>query len=282
VLVVEGTLRAGEAAQRIILHRGLVDGRSGGAPDARVMVRTPDGEEKVFVLADLEACVDPPVTGQGIDHLVAGSSCFVWAGDGEVRPYSWVLPGGTYELHVETPRGERLRGRTTVPGDFQLWLPDTCTLPPGTQLPLSWSVSSAAWVYLVSMEVRGLRAALEGSGIEDVPDPLELLGLSISERDTTMLVPANVGLFERVRYDAELMRLLQWGFPPGVVVQLTVLSADRNFVNGVRGGAFNPSGSVRVSSVVGDGVGVFGSVVARHMLVFVDQGRQGSATCPIP
>jgi hypothetical protein len=137
-------------------------------------------------------------------------------------------------------------------------------------------------VYLVSMEVRGLRAALEGSGIEDVPDPLELLGISISERDTTMLVPANVGLFERVRYDAELMRLLQLGFPPGVVVQLTVLSADRNFVNGVRGGAFNPSGSVRVSSVVGDGAGVFGSVVAHHMLVFVEQDSQGSSTCPTP
>jgi hypothetical protein len=279
VLVVESTLRSGDAVQRVLLHRALVDGSAGGAPDATVFVRTPGGEEKRFERGDLEECVEVPTTGSGIDYLVRNATCFVSRTEGE----PWVRPGSTYELHVETPRGERIRGRTTVPGDFHLrmaaqgdeYRSASCMLAPDTQLPLTWSVSEGAWVYLVVMEVRGLRTALEGSGIEDVPEPLELTGLAISARDTTMQVPSNVGIFERARYDAELMRRLQRGFPAGVIVQITTLAADRNFVNGVRGGAFNPSGSVRVSSVVGDGVGVFGSVVPRHLLVFVGDPEPG-------
>jgi hypothetical protein len=40
-------------------------------------------------------------------------------------------------------------------------------------------------------------------------------------------------------------------------------------VNAVRGGGFNPSGNVRISSVVGDGVGVFGSIFPRDLQIQV-------------
>ena len=46
-----------------------------------------------------------------------------------------------------------------------------------------------------------------------------------------------------------------------------IAAADRNYVNWVRRGAFNPSGIVRVPSLHGDGTGVFGSVVRKRFTV---------------
>jgi hypothetical protein len=48
---------------------------------------------------------------------------------------------------------------------------------------------------------------------------------------------------------------------------VVVAAADRNYVNWVRGGNFNPSGLVRVPSVRGDGTGVFGSIVAKTVVL---------------
>ncbi|HLM67787.1 MAG TPA: hypothetical protein VK358_09680, partial [Longimicrobium sp.] len=61
-------------------------------------------------------------------------------------------------------------------------------------------------------------------------------------------------------FNQDLLRALQGGLPDKTAATVVVAAADRNFVNGVRGGNFNPSGQVRISSIVGDGVGVFGSL----------------------
>lgn len=46
-----------------------------------------------------------------------------------------------------------------------------------------------------------------------------------------------------------------------------IAAGDRNYVNWLRGGRFNPSGMIRVPSVHGDGTGVFGSVASTRRLL---------------
>ncbi|HEX2094936.1 MAG TPA: hypothetical protein VHG28_21225 [Longimicrobiaceae bacterium] len=277
VLVAEAVLRADRFEQRILLHRTLRGRTVAGEPGARVVVRSESGREVVFREASQSLCVEPS-SGvlRGEDSLRVEATCYRSA----PQEGRWVVPGRSYTLEIESQRGERLRGTTRVPGDFDLLGlsrafrdPATgdrrCTLPPDTPLELTWSTSRGTWAYLTEMEIRGLPGALAGRGIRDIPDPLQLTGVSVSETDTTVLVPTEVGVFERFSYDQELLRAIQNGFPAGVQVRLVVAATDRNFVNSVRGGAFNPSGTVRISSVVGDGVGVFGSVYARTLLVDV-------------
>ena len=281
VLVVEAVLRPDRQVQEVLLHRTLRGLLVPGDPDARVRMRAPDGREIEFQPTPTEDCISGDARLlRGSDTLVVEAACY----RSPLEEERWVVPGGSYELLVETPRGERVRGTTRIPGDFDLRglrraLRDAasgerrCFLPPRTELDLAWSVSSGAWAYLTEMEVYGLRRVLGGSGIGSIPDPLRLIGVSVSEADTTVLVPTEVGAFDRFSYDQELLRAIQGGFPEDVQVHVVVAAADRNFVNGVRGGQFNPSGSVRISSVVGDGVGVFGSIVTRRLVMDVRSGR---------
>jgi hypothetical protein len=60
-----------------------------------------------------------------------------------------------------------------------------------------------------------------------------------------------------------------------------VAAADRNYINGVRGGSFNPSGPVRISSVVGDAVGVFGSLVPLHASIIIGSPVEGRPSCGV-
>ena len=178
----------------------------------------------------------------------------------------------------ELPDGGVIRGVTTVPGDFRLTtLPFTsfestdaeCWLPPATTYEVRWTRAAGAWAYVAPMRVLGLRPILAERGIIDAPDPLDLQGLAVSAEDTTLVLPDEFGVFERFQYDQDVLRALQGGFPGGVTVVLMVAAADRNYVNGIRGGRFNPSGPVRISSVVGDGVGVFGSLVPLYVRIAV-------------
>jgi hypothetical protein len=63
-----------------------------------------------------------------------------------------------------------------------------------------------------------------------------------------------------------------------------ISATDRNYVNWVRGGNFNPSGVVRVPSVGGDGIGVFASTVTRTFEVVVNPDPAGglftAPACP--
>lgn len=282
VLVVEAVLRPDRQVQEVLLHRTLQGVLVPGEADARVRVRTEDGREIEFAPAGAENCLsgDSRLLRDD-DTLRVQASCYR-SPPGEAG--SWVVPGRSYDLLVETARGERVRGTTRVPGSFDLRGlrralrdPDTgerrCFLPPRTEIGLAWSASAGAWAYLTEMEVYGLRRVLGSSGIGSIPDPLRLVGVSVSESDTTVVVPSEVGVFDRFTYDQELLRAIQGGFPEDVQVHLVVAAADRNFVNGVRGGQFNPSGTVRISSVVGDGVGVFGSIVPVRLVVDVRGGR---------
>ncbi|HZG44346.1 MAG TPA: hypothetical protein VEY93_15455, partial [Longimicrobium sp.] len=115
-------------------------------------------------------------------------------------------------------------------------------------------------------------------GFPPVADPLELLGVSVSSSDTTALLPNEFGVFDRFELDQNLLRFLQGGLPEGVNLVLTISAADRNYINGVRGGSFNPSGQVRIPSVVGDGVGVFGSLVPLTARIAVG-GRADVRAC---
>jgi hypothetical protein len=285
IVVVEAVLRPGNRRQLILLHRSVGGERGVEEPGATVIVRTPDGPEVRFEEERMEG---PSVSACGFaPESAASGTCYL-------SPESvtgFVQPGATYELEVTTRRGERLRGRTVVPGSFGwTFLPppepgwvSVCDVPPAQLVPLTWTRSAGARSYLAEISISGLRDALAASGIprEEIPEPLELSGLAISETDTTLIVPSEFGLFERFDLDQRLLRVLQEGFPPGAESFLALAAADQNYVNAVRGGSFNPSGPVRISSVVGDGEGVFGSLNRIFLVLRVREGPVECGNVPI-
>jgi len=272
VLVVEAVLRTDIDPQRVLLHRTL-DGRSVGAVEgATVTITNEEGEARQFLQGG--DCYRIDRRYFETDSIAFAGTCYASA----PLDRNWVQPGRTYQLRVETPQGEVVRGATTVPRQFALrrmpydtrlqTVGRTCSIPPGTRLPLEWTQAVGAWSYVAQLRVSGLRRALEPAGIA-APDPLELRGLAISQTDTDIVLPSEFGVFERFELDQDLLTAIQGGFPDNVQMELVVAAADRNWVNGVRGGSFNPSGQVRVSSVVGDGIGVFGSLVPLRTTILV-------------
>jgi hypothetical protein len=289
VLVVEAVLRTDERVQRVLLHRSIAGRVAAGEPGAVVRVHTEDGREIAFLHSG-GGCHPPPTFDPEGDEVRVQASCFVSEASAARDGESWVEPGRAYELTVETPRGERVRGRTVVPGAFRLGglaysavrehPPAPCALPAETALTVRWTPAQGAWAYIAPLRVAGLAAALGPLGIA-APEPLDLVGVSVSAADTSIVLPTEFGVFDRFRYDQDLLRALQRGLPAGVEVALAVAAADRNYVNGVRGGSFNPSGRVRVSSVAGDGVGVFGSLVPLHARMVVGPAP-GVPPCAVP
>jgi hypothetical protein len=131
-------------------------------------------------------------------------------------------------------------------------------------------------------EINGLPAALVSEGIVVEDDPLYLLGLSISSADTTVVFPSEFGVFDRFDLDQDLALRLQRGLPDGTDADVSVTAVERNYVNWVRGGSFNPSGQVRVASLRGDGTGVFGAAVTRRFTVVAEAATGGSPPdCPL-
>jgi len=190
--------------------------------------------------------------------------------------------GETLTVDVTLADGRTLNGSTRIPGDFVVQgIGIACRLTPDTRLPLVWSRSSGAAAYLSEALITELPVALAGSGIE-APDSLYLLGLSISESDTTVVFPSEIGIFDRFDLDQDLAVRLQRGLPDGASADVAITAVDQNYVNWVRGGAFNPSGSVRVSSLVGDGSGVFGSAVTRRFTIVSLSATGAEAVCPVP
>ncbi|HEU0013344.1 MAG TPA: DUF4249 family protein [Longimicrobium sp.] len=262
VLVVEAVLRTDQERQFVLLHRSIQDGAGGAERDAEVTVTDEFGQEFRFNQTG-GGCVSINSAYLESDSLRIDGTCYMSVDFG-----GWVAPGVAYELEVRTTRGEVARGRTVVPGQFALaGMPysteqdprtvPTCEVVPGTQLDVRWRRSEGAWGYVAPLLIHGLGSAL---GMP-APSPLELVGVSVSAADTTMVLPAEFGVFERFQYNQDLLRALQEGLPRGVFANLVVAAADRNYINGVRGGSFNPSGQARISSIAGDGIGVFGSLV---------------------
>lgn len=191
-------------------------------------------------------------------------------------------PGDLLGLEVVLADGGRLEGASRVPGSFRLpGYPEQCTIRPDTLLPMRWSRSDGAWAYVNETAIFGLPAALRGEGITVEDDPLYLLGLSISDADTTIVFPSEFGTFNRLDLDRDLAVRLQRGLPGGTRAEITITAVDRNYVNWARGGSFNPSGQVRVPSLRGDGTGVFAATVGQRVIVFVsDDPSTPAPPCP--
>ncbi len=261
------------------LHR-TVGGLGTGyqpVPGARVVIGRQDGASAEMAATSLESCaITTPIGGTGSCYWLAPS---VAAG---------FRTGEELELTITLPDGGVLRSATVVPGDFQIRGIEEggrCSLPPSTPLTVRWSPAVGAWAYVNETSISGLRDALAPAGIEVEEDPLYMLGLSISAADTAIVFPGEFGVFNRAELDQGLATALQEGLPVGTRAPVTIAASDRNYVNWVRGGNFNPSGRVRVPSVRGAGTGVFASTVVRSFEVVVDPDSTGVSygvpACPI-
>jgi len=210
------------------------------------------------------------------------ASCYV----GEGIRMSRFGPGDRLEATIEFPGSERrMRGTTTVPEGFEIRQPDvlgvflserSCRIEPMTNVEVLWSQGAGTWAYLAETLLLGLEG-VPGGGDDDA---LKLQGLAISAADTSIVFPKQFGLFDRVDLDYELAVLLQQGLPAGVVARVEVAAVDRNYTNWVRQGTFNPSGLVRIPSMVGDGTGVFAAYVTdQFAAVSAEEGQVDLPEC---
>ncbi len=260
VVVVEAYLRPG-SNQEVFVYRTLpgLDG-SLRVDGAVIELMGPDGSgneqrARLQSTGTTEVCAAPLALYGG-----EVGTCYV-------GPFQ-ASPGERYGLEVTTADGRRLAGTTTIPGDFEIRRPatDSCSLDTG-RLEVTWTPAAGAWSYQGVARFTGLAEGLAALGVEDPPDELELTGLAIGRSDTTIVFPAEFGVFDRFSLDPAVLLALQQGLPTGASADIVVAAGDENYVNWVRGGNFNPSGQVRVPSVVGDGIGVFGSLVTRRVTV---------------
>ena len=185
-------------------------------------------------------------------------------------PEGLFQPATAVELKVLLDEDQVLRGATVIPGSIEMVRPKDlarCALAPGRDLELTWTRSPGVWAYSAETEIENLKDALALEGVEVERDSVALLGLAISDSDTTIVFPKEFGVFERFNLEQEIALALQKGLPQGAVAEVVVGALDKNYVNWVRGGNFNPSGPVRVSSLRGPGIGVIGSVFRRTLRV---------------
>jgi hypothetical protein len=260
VVIAEVYLRAGEDGHQAFLYRTFpADGGPLRVDGAVIRVRGTVGEVLEFAPETREdACATYTFAAAG-----AGGSCYTAA-----DPDGIVQAGGAYDLEILLPDGRRLQGRTSVPAAFRFVQPavSPCVLD-GTSLLLTWTRSEGSWAYQADARFSDLAAGLAARGVPDPPDTLRLLGLAVGANDTTMTFPRDFGVFDRFELDRELLLALQQGLPEGARAEIAVAAVDRNYVNWVRGGNFNPSGQVRVPSVTGGGTGVFAALVRRSLIV---------------
>ena len=261
---------------RAYLHYTLGAPGSGGdeLTNALIVVSRSDGLTLTLVENQLEACLDSlPTVGDGV--------CFL--ADPAQTPN--LSPGDQLEVQVTLADGGTLFGATRVPSSFQIaGISTACRLDPDTLLPLLWSRSEGAWAYVSETSISGLTAALEPEGIvvEEDDDPLHLLGLSISDQDTTTVFPSEFGVFDRFDLDHDLATRLQKGLPDATTAEVSITAVEGNYVNWARGGGFNPSGQVRVPSIRGGGTGVFAATVSRGFDVVSSDQAGPLPDCPIP
>jgi hypothetical protein len=249
------------------LHR-TVGGAGPGfheVPGASIVVSREGDFSVEMAETTLDGCVvTVPEGGTG--------TCYVAAPAAAAR----FLPGDRLEVRIELQEGGTIFGSSRVPGDFVLLnVPDggPCIQPRQTPLEVRWSSSEGAWAYVNETSVMGLADVFAPAGIE-VADTLYLLGLSVSAADTTIVFPGEFGVFNRFELERAVSLQLQEGLPADTRADVSITAADRNYVNWVRGGNFNPSGQVRVPSLTGDGTGLFGTVVSRSFSVAVDPGPE--------
>ena len=255
---------------RAFLHHTLGAPGVDELPDALIVVRRSDGLTLELVENQLGACLDSM-------SIVGSGACFL--ADPVQTPS--LSPGDLLEVEVTFADGGTLFGAARVPSSFQIdGISTTCRVDPNTLLPIRWSSSDGAWAYVNETSISGLREALVGEGIVVEEDPLHLLGLSISDQDTTVVFPSEFGIFDRFDLNQDLATRLQQGLPPSTTAEVSITAVEGNFVNWVRGGNLNPSGQVRVPSLQGDGTGVFAATVSRRFSVSSSAQAGSMQDCP--
>jgi len=262
ILVVEAYIMVGDGQDQVsaFLHWTLGHRPARDLLDLGVILIGADGLEVPLFPVDLTDCVLP-----AFEEEVEGVCYSV-----DFNPEGFFQPGTRVELEILLAEDQMLRGGTVIPEDIDLIQPastDRCALPPGRNLEFVWNRSPGVWAYFAEAEITDLREALGAAGIEVETDSVALLGLAISESDTTIVFPKEFGVFDRFDLENEVAVALQDGLPLGAFANVVIAAVDQNYVNWVRGGNFNPSGPVRVSSLRGPGVGVFGSLVRRRIFV---------------
>jgi hypothetical protein len=265
----------GAVGVRAFLHRTVGAAAPGfqPVPGARISIRGEDGRTLELAETHQDRCAETlPVDGDG--------TCY-WS---VPEAADWLDPGDRFEVEIRLAGGGVLLGATSIPGDFRLagLAPGSvCRLDADTPLEIHWSPSNGAWAYVNETVIEGLGTALAPEGIE-ADSSLYLLGLSVSAADTSIVFPGEFGVFNRFELEQDLALRLQDGLPAGTRADITITATDRNYVNWVRGGNFNPSGQVRLPSLRGDGTGVFGSVLVRKVSVRVNPpGAMAAPDCPI-
>jgi hypothetical protein len=276
LVVAEIYLRVTDGVSNAIALLHQTPGESDAALlEADVRIRDLDsGQEARFSQVSLLACVE------GLVPTELDAQCL----ELEAAAATMVRPGGRYGVTVEVGAGVRLEGTVTMPGDFELVVPARgllrCRLGPNELLPIRWTASSGARAYVPEAVLFGLDNALAQQGIDVPTDPVTLQGLSISEADTDIVFPSQFGIFNRFSSDGDVLVALQRGLPAASVVQgsIVVSAQGRNSVNWNRGGNFNPSGTVRIPSLFGQGTGVVAGVVNRSF-TFTTAAETGLANC---
>lgn len=274
VYVQVGAGADGESRATAWLHRTLAAGSpaSGPVPGAEVLITDARGFALELAETARETCAyDSPVQGTGTCYATSSELA------GEIRP------GDLLEVEVALPGGGLIRGSSRVPEHFGLVTPSgagRCQVAPLTPLEVRWTGSPGAWAYVTETLISGLKAALAPEGIEVEDDPLFLLGLAVSAADTSIVFPGQFGIFDRFDLDQGLSLALQKGLPAGTEARVVITAADRNYVNWIRGGNFNPSGVVKIPSLRGDGTGVFGTSVSRSFQVVVPAAGASSPAPP--
>lgn len=188
-------------------------------------------------------------------------------------------PGEELALEVVVPDGRVLTAVSRVPREFAfqgLSQEDgTCRMEPETNYRLAWTPADGTWAYIADARIEGLPESLADREVE-APDSLYLLGLRIGREDTEIIFPRQFGAAEFFQGEyRELIPLLKDGLPRGTRAAIALVAADRNWVNWVRGGNFNPSGQIRIPSVFGDGTGSFGTATQRRVSVTVSGNADG-------
>lgn len=274
VVVAEVVLRTDTPHQRAFLYRTLSGSGAGSSrvDSARVRIVGEDGRRSLplLQLATPSPCLEDAAL---VPDSVQGT-CYASAPGG--RGDGFIQAGQRYHLEIELPDGRRLGGTTTVPGGFEIVRPAVTPCRADSLILLVWTRSDGAWSYQTAAEFSNLAPGLRALGVVDPPDQLTLTGVSIGAADTTIAFPNEFGVFERFSVDRDLLLALQRGLPEGGRADIVLAAGDRNYVNWVRGGNFNPSGQIRVPSITGDGTGVFGSLAVTGLTVVND----GSASMP--
>lgn len=229
----------------------------------------------------LESCILPDTAE---DFSPEGAACYRT----EATP-SPFAPGEVLALQVRAADGRILTAASPVPGAFAMngltQEDGHCRINPDTNYRLRWTPSADSWAYIVDARLEGLTAAFAPRGI-NAPDTLYLQGVSVGREDTDMVFPRNLGLFDFFDSDEDerdVIRALDNGLPEGARAEVAITAIDRNWVNWVRGGNFNPSGQVRIPSVFGDGTGLFGTAIQRRVWIRASVGGDGEPPlCGLP